>query len=167
MPWLSLRRFCQKHFWELPAPCLEELRRRLKPGLRTLEAGSGASTRVFEEAGCRHVALEHRREHAPACASVLVVPLVGDPPWYDWTPEGPFDLILVDGPPFWVGRSGILRVLPRCMRKGTVVIVDDVNRSADLRLAERIASEYGLSMELRHNWELGFYRRSFAVLGSP
>ena len=162
--WSGVRRFCQRHFWELPEPLLDALRARLKPGMRTLEAGSGRSTRLFEEMGCEHVALEHDPRHAAPCRSVLLAPIKGAPPWYDWVPSHPFDLVLVDGPPGWIGRKGILRVLPDCMTERTVVVIDDMERPAERALAREISSRFRLSVSTSWHMELGVYPRAYAFL---
>jgi hypothetical protein len=44
-------------YWGLAWPALEWLESELRPELATLETGSGASTIVFANAGCRHVAV--------------------------------------------------------------------------------------------------------------
>lgn len=162
--WEALGRFYQRHFWELPEACLAALETRLRPGMRTLETGSGRSTRLFEAKGCLHTALEHDSAHAPSLRSVVVAPLTGEPPWYDWRPQHRYDLILIDGPPFWIGRNGVLRVLPECMTPESVVILDDTQRRAERRLADDIAARYDLEVAHHASWELGFYRRGFSVL---
>lgn len=151
----------QRWFWEISEECWTEIHRRLTPGMRTLETGSGRSTTLFEAAGCRHVALEHDASWQPPHESVVLAPLTGDPPWYDWEPDAPFDLIFVDGPPGRIGRSGILRVLPRCLHPGTVIVLDDTDRKPERDLADRIAQEHGLSSkDHRSRW----LRRQFTVL---
>ena len=150
----------QRYFWELSEPCLEALRLRLKPGMRTLETGSGRSTFVFEEAGCEHIALEHNAWLAPKLPSVVIAPLKGDPPWYDWRPSHSFDLILIDGPAH--GRSPVLKVLPQCMKSSTIVFIDDTDRRADRAIAEQIAREYGLTATTRSHWAL--IPRTFTIL---
>ena len=154
--------FYQRHFWELSKPCEEALRARLKPGMCTLETGSGRSTFVFEAAGCRHIALEHKAKHSAALPSVVIAPLVGNPPWYDWRPTHSFDLVFIDGPA--CGRDAILKVLPQCMKPTTTVIVDDTDRRADRALCERIAREYNLVATTHGHWDLGFIHRVFTIL---
>lgn len=157
-------RLVQRWFWEISDECWAEIHRRLKPGMRTLETGSGRSTTLFETAGCRHTALEHDRTWLAPHESLVLVPLTGDPPWYDWTPDGPFDLIFVDGPPGQVGRAGIMRVLRDCLHPGTIVILDDTHRRPDRELAERIAREFGLVPTThRSRW----LRGQFTVLEPP
>ncbi len=160
----ALARVWQRHFWQIGDACAEDLGRRLRPGMRTLETGSGRSTLIFEEHGCRHVALEHAARYAAPCRSVVLAPLVGEPAWYDWHPTAPFDLILIDGPPFFVGREGILRVLDQCMTEQTVIFVDDTQRGSERRLAERIAHDHGRTLTTSWHRALGLYRRAYSVL---
>lgn len=149
------RRVLQRHLWELPPAAWEALAPLLRPNLRTLETGSGRSTHLFEAAGCRHVALEHDPRHAPPCASVVIAPLVGEPPWYDWRPEHAFDLVLVDGPPGRVGRAGILRVLPQIAAAHTVFVLDDTHRAAEDHLADTIRARLGLERRDHRYTRLG------------
>ncbi len=120
----------------------------LTPCMRTLEMGSGLSTHVFESAGCTHTALEHDRSHAPPCESVRICRLTGVPPWYQWRPTGAYDLVLVDGPPGNCGRSGVLRCARELHHRGTLWLVDDVNRLAEKHLADCLAERLGLTGRL-------------------
>lgn len=158
---MALLRRIQSWFWEISDDHWTVIHRYLTPGMRTLETGSGRSTTLFEAAGCRHVALEHDPQWRPPHDSVVLAPLTGDPPWYDWRPDGPFDLIFIDGPPGRIGRAGILRVLPECLHARTVVVLDDTERPAERELAHRIAKDHGLSEQrFRARWQ----RREFTVL---
>lgn len=150
-------------FWEITDDCWRAIERRLAPGMRTLETGSGRSTGLFEGAGCEHTALEHDRKRRAPYASVIVASLSGSPPWYDWEPGHPFDLILIDGPPGRIGRSGILRVLHRLLHRETVLVVDDTHRRAERRLAEEIATRYAMNLDVHTTRTFGI-SRGFSVL---
>jgi len=131
--------------WTIPKELWETIRPMLRPGMVTLETGSGLSTLLLEAAGCRHTALEHDRRFAAASDSVVLAPLLGDPPWYDWEPPGFFDLVLVDGPPRHAGgRAGIERVIDRLVHRETVLVLDDTNRADENHLAARLARRLGL-----------------------
>ena len=130
--------------WTVPSELWEALRPLLHAGMLTLETGSGLSTELFEAVGCRHTALEHDRRFAPRCESVVIAPLLGEPPWYDWSPPHPYELILIDGPPKDAGgRCGILRVVDRLVHRRTILVLDDTNRPEEDRLASELAHRFG------------------------
>jgi len=147
--------------WTIPRELWEMVRPTLRPGMVTLETGSGLSTLMFDAAECRHTALEHDPRFAAESDSVLLKPLVGDPPWYDWEPARPCELILIDGPPKYAGsRSGVLRVIDRLVTAGTVIVLDDTNRADEDQLAGRLAGRFGLQ---RIDYRAGS-RRRFSIL---
>lgn len=146
--------------WTIPGSLWDTIRPMLHPGMTTLEAGSGLSTLLFDAAGCWHTALEHSDVHAARSRSVVRVPLVGDPPWYDWSPESPFDFVLIDGPPQNAGgRDGVLRVVSRLLHHDTIVVLDDTHRTAERRLTETIGRTF--SYRVKYHQEAA---RGFAVL---
>jgi hypothetical protein len=121
------------------------------PSMRTLECGSGLSTSLFVHSGCIHTALEHdqqtlnilRTADDEAAKSVLLRPLEGEPRWYDWLPDAPFDVILIDGPPGTIGRAGILSVLDRLVHNSTIIFCDDAGRRDERQLVTQIAARLG------------------------
>ena len=144
--------------WAMPAPRWRVVREHLRPGLRTLETGCGLTTHLFAAAGCRHTALEHDAAHAdrcrerlPAHVRLLRRDLTGTPPWYAVAAAelGRFDLILIDGPPGSVGRAGVLRHLPALLAPGGAVLLDDIHRPAERRLAQRVADRVGGRMDVQ------------------
>lgn len=121
---------------------------RLKPAMRTLETGSGLSTWLFDAVGCRHVALENSPRWRDLVLSrklqtteVVLAPLVGNPPRYDWDPPAgeSWDLLLIDGPPkAHGGREGQIDLVRQLATPRTVLVFDDVNRPEERRLADRL-----------------------------
>jgi hypothetical protein len=132
--------------WQAGPSLCSYLASKLRPGMKTLECGSGLTTWLFFGACCNHEALEHSRKYAPPLQSVLVRPLTGKPPWYDWEPSGGcYDLILIDGPPSKKGRRhGILRVVDRLVGPETVIVLDDTNRASENALADKLQERFGM-----------------------
>lgn len=148
--------------WTFSQKCWETIRPLLQPGMKTLECGSGLSTLLFEAVGCDHLALEHDPRWAARCESVRLVPLKGTPRWYDWQPANRFDLILIDGPPGYIGRRGILNVLEDCLHSETILVLDDTNRDAEHQLTEEIANRFGYEFEFHDTSQ-----RQFAIGRRP
>lgn len=145
----------------------QALSKLLLPGMRTLECGSGLTTYLFLAFGCKHTALEHLPQYAPDLPGIVqICSIRGKPPWYAWKPpRTPFDLILIDGPPGKIGRSGILSRLPNLTHPGTVVLVDDTDRENDAALANQIAEKLHKPMrvvEAQHKYD---FKKSFTIIG--
>jgi len=101
---------------------------------------------------------------AVICLQLVAFPLpLVIPPWYAWEPSHPFDLVFIDGPTGRLGRSGILRVLPRLIHRDTVIVIDDTHRRAESRLAEEIAIRCGMRVEARKKRVFGV-SRGFSIL---
>ena len=150
--------------WTIPRELWEIVHPMLRPGMVTLEAGSGLSTRLFDAAQCRHTALEHDPRFAVGSGSIVLAPLVGDPPWYDWEPTGACELILIDGPPRHFGtRAGVLRVIDRLVNARTVIVLDDTNRPEEDQLADGLAGRFAFQ---RIDYPAGD-TRCFSIIRSP
>lgn len=117
----------------------------LQPGILTLEFGSGLSTWLFDAANTAHTALEHDASWARRCRRGNLSPMVRlheqqiRDGWYDWRPNRPYDVILIDGPPGNIGREGVLPHVEKLCHATTIVFVDDVQRTPERKLAEKIA----------------------------
>lgn len=132
----------------------------IKPGMRTLELGSGMTTWLFYTVGCDHTALENAPEYAPPLPCVQICPLVGG--WYKWKPAKPYDMIFVDGPR--KRRSGILRVIDRLVHDRTIIVMDDTNRRRDSALADQLAKRLAMTrLDYPAKWKRDF-RKQFSVL---
>jgi hypothetical protein len=93
----------------------------VKPGMVTLEFGSGLSTSAFG-AAAQHIALEHSRWHSSLFRSAQFTPLNSEG-WYENVPNGPFDVIFLDGPGPSGNRFGILSCIDRIANVGSVLFV--------------------------------------------
>ena len=134
--------------WTIGPTLAAYLRELLRPGMRTLECGSGLSTRIFLDAGCDHIALEDDPKYRFEHPCVVVAPLIGKPPWYATWPRGPFDLILIDRPSAARGgRWGFLRAARDLIGPDTILILDDTQRKSDRELAGTIAKAFGMRKE--------------------
>jgi len=146
--------------------CWRVIENFLPPAGHTFEAGSGLSTVLFDAAGCQHVALEHSGHWMQwltlfplTTARVIHAPLVGKPPWYDYTATMLFGLVLIDGPPARIGRAGILSRISQLVHFNSVIIVDDAQTQAGRKLAKAIAYQIGFEREY-----FGNGKRDFIVL---
>jgi predicted O-methyltransferase YrrM len=146
-----------------------------------LECGSGSTTVILAYA-CRAigagrvVALEHEPRFAAATrkmleerglakwAEVRDAPLtevgVGEAIWRWYDPaslvDGPFDLVLVDGPPGGTGPEARYPAVPMLLDRladDALVVLDDARRADERAIGERWAAEFdGFSLEwLEHD----------------
>lgn len=121
----------------------QAIRKIVRPGMRTLECGSGLSTVLFDRLTANHTALEHDPDWLlkmqSVSGSVRHCEIDEATSWYSgWAPEEAFDVILIDGPTGNIGRTGILPHIRRLTHPDALVIVDDTHR----------AEESGLSLEI-------------------
>lgn len=171
---------------------LHDLVRMTKPDL-VVECGSGLSTLVIADALRTHhpagriVALEHLQEFVDAAqtwlevegcagvASVRLAPLetvqIGgsDYSWYAASalPDGPIDVLFVDGPPGTSGpeaRYPAMSMLADRLAPDAVVLLDDCARADEHAILERWADEHPeFRMDLLpHEKRTGRLRRGLA-----
>jgi hypothetical protein len=124
--------------WTISRECWDEIKKHLKPGMKTLETGCGLSTKLFIEAGCDHTALEDEEEFLVDGATLCEFD-----GWYQWKHDGPYDLIFIDGPRGEKGRDGILPHIhpgppPNLTHSETVIVVDDTHRAPEAGIARSI-----------------------------
>lgn len=117
---------------------------------KTLEFGSGLSTLLFDRIGSEHTALEsdikfYEKLSTKINHDSLILSSLNASGFYEFDEyDGPYDLILVDGPLSTKGhRHMTLSILPHIIRRETVILVDDTHRPADRELAVRISDSLG------------------------
>ncbi|HEV7798932.1 MAG TPA: hypothetical protein VGO73_12280 [Pyrinomonadaceae bacterium] len=130
-------------------------------GLTTILLGMLAGRRGVEVHSLEHSAVWRQRiatvltRNRIANAAVLNSPLrdYGDFSWYDpplqkLPPH--FQLVVCDGPPGQTkgGRYGLLPVFGARLREGTVIVLDDANRPAEVELVNRWQDEVDLDVEV-------------------
>ncbi|MGH8793955.1 MAG: class I SAM-dependent methyltransferase [Stackebrandtia sp.] len=160
---------------------------------RVVECGSGVSTLIVayalkELGGGKIVALEHLDQFAEQTrraiadhglsefAEVRHAPLKDvtldgeDWPWYDTAeiPEGPFDLIIVDGPPAGTrahARFPATPVLYERLAAEGMVVLDDHNRDEEQEIGERWTKRHPdlAPQRLKHEKGTLILRRHAAV----
>lgn len=143
-----------------------------------LECGSGLTTLLLGQvAGRRNIqtwSLEHNplwyqrvssalRSHQIEGASLCFSPLRNydgfnwyDPPLSDMPSK--FSLVICDGPPDLAngGRYGLLPILGSRLKKGAVILFDDVREPGQPEVLRRWSAEYGVRVELRETEEVSF-----------
>ena len=146
------------HDFSISRYCWEILRSLIRPGMKTLEFGSGLSTLLFDAAGCNHTAIEHDQQYAAPSRSVIVAPITGSIPWYSWKPMEQYDLVFIDGPPEKIGRKGVLPMIGEISHANTLIVVDDTHRDHEREVATQICKLLDLQC---HDFK--GHRRSFSV----
>lgn len=116
---------------------------------RILELGCGSGT-IDRAKKYDIVAIEHDVSYLSDYVQCILAPIVdnsisklkNEKGWYDEhalaTLRGQFfDLIIIDGPPGEIGRSGILSV-PWLLKSSPCILVDDTHRESESALASSI-----------------------------
>jgi len=165
--------------WMLPESAMSWIESTLPDGARILEFGSGHGTdrlaRRFEVLSIEHDAAWVERcstpcVHAPIEANTTSFS-AGEQGWYrlsvvlDSIPKD-LDLVIVDGPPGSIGRTGLLQSL-HALPKGVLMLVDDVHRDAEARLLAALTDWHGGPVRVHHEpYPSGSSTRSWAQLGT-
>src|SRR5437588_6285028 len=145
LPWLS---------W----PCVDFLRRHVKPGLRVLEWGGGGSTIFFTAAGCEVTTIESNRvwqerilkrlaQAGDAVRRRVTLRFVdceeGQPGGLDSYVDqvhdgGPWDIVLIDG---WAQRIRCMKESASEVKTGGLVILDNAEKDYT-RVPAALSSEF-------------------------
>lgn len=131
----------------------EQIQRLVRPDHRTLEFGCGLSTFAFAMSGS-HTVVEDDPEFCGIFKKTMHSRLVHG--WYEKTPGGKFDIVLVDGPSEERGavrELGLECILSAC-KPTSIVFIDDVHRDGELRLARRLCAVLGASICFKDRWSV-------------
>jgi hypothetical protein len=131
--------------WELPSEVLDWIFTNIEEGSTVLEFGSGETSKRLSDTFCL-ISIEHdaswigRFHENYIHAEIVSNPQshhAGEKGWYDQDKlqslPSKVDLIILDGPPGEVGRTGIVEFLPS-LPKAKFFIVDDTDRDQEMKL---------------------------------
>ena len=164
--------------WSISKFLFDFINELLEPGSRIIEMGSGWGTgelaKNFEMYSIEHDPRFLNIHHSNYINAPIVEYSDDSFPnhigWYNsdvLTKELPkdYDLILVDGPPGMIGRSGFYRHLG-LFRQDVPIILDDVNRKDELNLLKKVERKTGRKAIIHEDTCLKVENRSkhFAVL---
>jgi len=121
--------------------CWAEIRRHLRSGMRTLEFGSGLSTLLFANYDVEHTAIEDNGNVARDAGQAVREVGRSMDGWYDFEPDGPYDMILIDGPQGTGNRHQILGQISRLAQPGSVFAIDDTHRPQERTLAALLTEQ--------------------------
>ena len=138
--------------WMLPQEALEFVLEHVEPGSVVVEFGSGHGSEILSQ----HFDLysfEHDEEWLGITSSNYIhAPIVpnkhateaDEKGWYDldvvkqhW-PTNP-QCVIVDGPPGFIGRTGILSMLEE-LATVSLILIDDIDRQAELQLLHTLST---------------------------
>tara|TARA_B110000444_G_C18690926_1_gene524235 strand:- start:395 stop:910 length:516 start_codon:yes stop_codon:yes gene_type:complete len=153
--------------WMLPSEVFQWLEENVPHGSQILEFGSGAGS-VLLSKNYQLTSVEHDEQWLGLSSGDYIHARIvqnqisnkySEAGWYDFEMlknlPSPVDVILIDGPPGDVGRSGILHILqelPLC----SWIIIDDTDREPEKHLAEIFIQR--LSPEKVHEIETNVVR---------
>lgn len=137
---------------------LRRLIRSIIPNGSVLEFGSGMSTLLCDRMGIPTVTVEHDMGYFEKVKSKLISNKVDlrlcpiENNWYSWRPKRheQFDLVIIDGPPGSIGRSGVLNYLADCLAPAATIVLDDTHRKDEDSLSRDLAGMYGFDVRRHH-----------------
>lgn len=162
----------------LPQEAVDVVLEHVEPGSVVVEFGSGHGSEVLSE-HFNLYSFEHDEAWLGVTSSTYIhAPIVenqhateaGEKGWYDleivrqhW-PENP-QCVIVDGPPGFIGRFGVLSILDK-LCKIPLILVDDVDRAEELRLCTVLSDRLNLdqTIHLVNKPRKNGSQRRFAVL---
>ena len=137
----------------LPQEALEFVLEHVEPGSVVVEFGSGHGSQVLSE----HFDLysfEHDEAWLGVTSSTYIhSPIVenkhaaeaGETGWFDveivrknWPKD--VQCVIVDGPPGFIGRTGILSILDE-LASASLILVDDIDRQSELQLLQMLSTK--------------------------
>ena len=162
--------------WQLGIAATDWVLANIPAGSKILEFGAGRGT--HERANQYEItAVEHNKAFESHDFHCLLAPIVlneissqnNEQGWYDieallHLKKEKFALIIIDGPPGEVGRSGIL-AHPWLLNLAPLVMVDDTHREAERQLAHSISGMMKNADIFVINEESEWGRRETTILG--
>ena len=164
--------------WMLPREALEFVIEHVEPGSVVVEFGSGHGSEALSNQFDLY-SFEHDEAWLDVTSSTYIhAPIKenqyateeGEKGWYDleivkqnW-PKNP-QCVIVDGPPGYIGRFGVLSISD-LLCKTSLIIVDDVDRDEEMRLC-RVLTEslnFDQTIHLVNKPRKNGSQRRFAVL---
>ena len=136
----------------LPREALDVVLEHVELGSVVVEFGSGHGSEVLSEQFDLY-SFEHDEAWLGVTSSTYIhAPIVenqhateaGEKGWYDFEivkqhwPENP-QCVIVDGPPGFIGRTGILSMMDK-LASVPLILVDDIDRQAELQLLQMLST---------------------------
>ena len=131
--------------WSIDKETYEWIKRNIRKGSTILELGSGGGT-IDLAKDYKVYSVEHDKEwlNLSPNTKYIYAPIKNN--WYDvdvLRKELPkkYDLIIVDGPPGYIGRKGFYENLKKLFDTKAIILVDDTNRGMEKQLIENISKK--------------------------
>ncbi|MEC7043029.1 MAG: hypothetical protein VXW89_06955 [Candidatus Thermoplasmatota archaeon] len=143
----------------LPEKAFKIIEERITQGKNIVELGSGDGTKRLSER-YNVISIEHdenwisQLENSHIFAPIIqneISTSFGEEGWYDISSKNKLipneiDLLLIDGPPGWIGRRGILGH-SWLIQRSKFILIDDTDRSAESELTTQISKLTNGSIE--------------------